>query len=370
MLGRMTLKARRIPELDGIRGIALLMVLVYHLVNNQLLLSHGLSSLALFIRKATYFTWSALDLFFVLSGYLIAKILIENRDSKRFFGVFYLRRILRILPLFYFLLLCYVLLKQTGINDPEGFLFGNELPLWSYFAYLQNYMMAYSATYGAKILTPTWSLGVDEQFYLILPFIIYFFKKKWIPYLVIPLILAAPVFRASTDMFYMKILPFQMRMDALFVGVLLAYFVTEKDLINKVQGKSKLVFGSMIVLLASILILTHFQWIGAINHSLFNLVFALAVLAAVSYKKGWYSAILSSKALQFFGFISYGTYLFHQFISGILHALILNQKPRLNNWEDLAVTALTLALSVLVGYLLHVLVERPLINFAHRFKYR
>ncbi len=360
----------RIPELDGIRGIALLMVLIYHLINNQLLLTPNPSLFVIAIRKATFFTWSALDLFFVLSGYLIAKILIENRGSKRFFYVFYFRRVIRIMPLFYILLVCYVLLKQTGINDPEGFLFANELPLWSYFIYIQNYMMAFSGTYGARILTPTWSLGIDEQFYLLLPFIIYFFKKKWIPYLVIPLIIAAPIFRASTDLFYMKILPFQMRMDGLFVGVLLAYLVCEKDLIIRIKGKSKVVFTIIFLLLGLIFLLTFFHKIGPFDHSLFNIVFALLILSAISYRSGFYSKILSSKFLKFFGFISYGTYLFHQFISGVLHAAILNQQPRLNNLQDLGLTMLTLILSIYLGYILHMKVEKPLISLGHKRKYK
>ena len=64
--------------------------------------------------------------------------------------------------MYYLLLACYLLLRQSKINDPEGFLFGNELPIWHYFAYVPNYMMAYSGSYRSRILTPTWSLGVDE----------------------------------------------------------------------------------------------------------------------------------------------------------------------------------------------------------------
>lgn len=362
-------KSNRILELDGLRGFALLMVLTYHLINNQILLTRDPSFFEIALRKSTYFTWSALDLFFVISGYLIANILIGNRNSSKYFKVFYFRRILRILPLFYLLLVCYVILKQTNINDPEGFLFANELPLWSYFAYIQNYMMAFHDTYGPKIITPTWSLGVDEQFYVVLPTVIFLFKKKWIPYLVIPLIIAAPIFRASTDSYYMAILPFQMRMDSLFTGVLLAYFVCEKDLIERARSKSKQVFVLILLLLISIFILTYTHTIGVLGHTLFSLVFALLILSAITYRNGIYALILRNKLLRFLGLISYGVYLFHQFISGILHAVILNQQPRLSNWADIGVTTLTLALSLLVGYILHVIIEKPLINFGHRFKY-
>jgi peptidoglycan/LPS O-acetylase OafA/YrhL len=361
--------ANRIPELDGIRGLALIMVLIYHLINNQILLTDNPSQFEIIIRKLSYFTWSALDLFFVLSGYLIAKVLIENKSSENYFRTFYIRRILRIMPLFYLLLLCYYILRTTGIADPEGFLFNNELPLWSYFVYIQNYMMAYSGTYGAKILTPTWSLGLDEQFYLLLPAILYFFKKEWIPYAVVPLIIAAPIFRASTDMFYMKILPFQMRMDGLFIGVLLAYFVCEKELLRRTIGKGKLILAVILVLLTLIFFLTYFNKIGELNHSLFNVVFALLILSAISFRKGLLSKLLSSRVLQFFGFVSYGTYLFHQFISGILHATILNQQPRLSNLADFGVTMLTLVLSILVGFLLHLYIEKPLIKLGHVIKY-
>lgn len=359
----------RIPELDGLRGLALLMVLTYHLVNNPILLIPSTSILEKVILKTTYFTYSALDLFFVISGYLIAKILIENRGSPKFFKVFYLRRVLRILPLFYLLLACYVLLKQSGINDPEGFLFGNELPIWSYFAYIPNYMMAYSETYGSRILTPTWSLGVDEQFYLIAPAIIFLFKKKWIPYLVIPLIIAAPFFRASTDLYYMKILPFQMRMDSLFVGVLLAYFVCECDLVNRLKKQGLLVFILILSISLIIIGLTYKHKIGVLDHSLFNFLYAIILIAIICFRKGFVGKLLRLKAFQFLGLISYGVYLFHQFISGILHAVLLNQQPRLNNLNDLGVMLLALILSILLGYVLHILIEKPLIKLGHKFKY-
>ncbi len=362
-------KESRIPQIDGLRGFALLMVLAYHMINNPILFVYQPNVLQVVLRKFTYFTYGALDLFFVLSGYLIAKILIENKHSKSFFKVFYGRRLLRILPLFYLLLVIYLVLRSIGMNDPEGFLFGNELPMWSYFAYVPNYMMAFSNSYGAKILTPTWSLGVDEQFYLVAPAIIFLFKKKWIPYFVIPLIIAAPIFRASTDLYYMKILPFQMRMDSLFIGVLLAYLVCEMDLIALTKKKVMLLTGCIILVGLAILLLTYTRTIGVLDHSLFNLFYVLIVLYIISVENSFLVKVLKQKWLRLFGFISYGVYLFHQVISGLLHAIILDQKPRLNNLEDLGVMLIAFILSIGFGYLLHILIEKPLINFGHKFKY-
>jgi peptidoglycan/LPS O-acetylase OafA/YrhL len=88
---------KRISQLDGVRGVAILLVLVYHYFTCQIIAEPG--TLFSYLKRATSLTWSGVDLFFVLSGFLIAGILLDHRNTANYFRVFYLRRACRILPL-------------------------------------------------------------------------------------------------------------------------------------------------------------------------------------------------------------------------------------------------------------------------------
>src|ERR1700722_13730876 len=101
-------KTRRIPEVDGLRGIAILLILFFHYINNQLTGSAFRAGKLLY--GATSFFWSGVDLFFVLSGFLIGTILLRNKGSDRYFSTFYMRRLVRIIPNYYLLITLFALL--------------------------------------------------------------------------------------------------------------------------------------------------------------------------------------------------------------------------------------------------------------------
>ena len=168
----------RIPELDGIRGLAVILVLFFHYGNNQLIFMTDPHAVVNVFTKITSFFRSGVDLFFILSGFLIGAILLKNKASKSYFKTFYIRRFLRIFPLFY------LLLKAIDFPDPGNFLFKDELNIGYYFLFIQNYMMAASNTFAAQALTPNWSLAVEEQFYLFLPTLLLFYAKKMVPFFV------------------------------------------------------------------------------------------------------------------------------------------------------------------------------------------
>lgn len=358
----------RIPELDGIRGFALLLIIVFHYVNNQIILTENPSNFIIHLSKITSFTGTVLDLFFILSGYLIGSILLKNKRRKNYFRVFYMRRILRIIPIFFLLLFVYLGLERLNINDPDGFLFANQLPIWTYFAFVQNYMMAIYNTYGARILTPTWSLGVEEQFYILLPAAIFFIRKRFLPYLFVILIVAAPIFRYFTSSMYMEYLPFQMRMDSLFLGALLAYWLDKEGFKEQISKNLNFLYLSLFTLLVLAVGLSYTNRIGVLYHSFFNLIYALLILCSLC-KRSFFSTFFKHKTLRFFGLISYGTYIFHQLISGVLHAQILNSKPKLSSWTELSITGLSFIVTIILAYIIYRFIEKPLISFGHRFKY-
>jgi peptidoglycan/LPS O-acetylase OafA/YrhL len=359
----------RIPELDGIRGIAVIMVLLFHLVNNQM----GQSNIEAFHWKAlqsvTGFFWSGVDLFFILSGFLIGSILLKYKESKNYFKTFYIRRFLRIVPVFYILLIIYILMRIINVPDPGNFLYINKLPLLPFFLFIQNYVQAHFDTFGPGPLGPTWSLAVEEQFYLVLPTLIFFLRKKWLPYVVIPLIISAPIFRFFAETWYKSYFPFHMRMDTLLFGVLIAYLVTEKDLIDKAKENYRVLISSILIFITLGVILSVKNIIGVLNHSIFMVIYGLFLIAALSFNKGILGKLLRNGVLRTFGFLSYAIYIFHQLFTGLFHAYIFQDRPRLESFEHVLVTFTSFVVTFIFAYILHFLLERPLINFGHKFKY-
>lgn len=359
----------RIPELDGIRGLAVIMVLLFHLINNQMGQSHIEAFHWKALQNITSFFWSGVDLFFILSGFLIGSILLKHRESNNYFKAFYIRRFLRIVPVFYLLLVIYILMRKLNIPDPGNFLYLNELPLLPFFLFIQNYVQAHFDTFGPGPLGPTWSLAVEEQFYLVLPTLIFFLRKKWLPYVVIPLIISAPIFRFFAETWYKSYFPFHMRMDTLLFGVLIAYLVSEKNIIDKIKANAKAFIAALILFIALGVVLSVKHIIGVLNHSIFMVIYGLFLIAALSFNEGILGKLLRNGVLRTFGFLSYAIYLFHQLFTGLFHAYVFHDRPRLESPEHALVTFTSFVFTFIFAYTLHFLLERPLINFGHKFKY-
>lgn len=164
---------KRNPHLDGLRGLAVGMVLLWHYVGCQITPQHTPS--LLWLREIVGMMWSGVDLFFVLSGFLITGILRDQRESRHYWGTFYLRRACRILPLYVILVGSYSLANAAGLNKAPGlwWLFYIPMPTWSYATFTQNFYMAAAGGTGANWLGITWSLAVEEQFYLLLPCVVF-----------------------------------------------------------------------------------------------------------------------------------------------------------------------------------------------------
>ena len=210
---------KRLPQLDGIRGVAIFMVLVWHLVCGPL----GAAGSVLRLGA------SGVDVFFVLSGMLIAGILLDHRAASSYFRVFYLRRICRILPLYVVVLALFAALSSGGAR--WRWLFADALPLWTYATFTQNIYMGLHHTWGAHPLAPTWSLSVEEQFYLLAPFVIRFAPRAVIGCGVAAGLILAPLARWAFPGFHTDVMtPF--RLDPLLFGVALALIVRAPRAVN------------------------------------------------------------------------------------------------------------------------------------------
>jgi peptidoglycan/LPS O-acetylase OafA/YrhL len=212
------LRSTHIPALDGVRGIAVLIVMVLHfsVMRPVTLMEHAYMQVA-------GLGWAGVDLFFVLSGFLITGILLDARGTEGYFRKFYVRRALRIFPLFYVFLifLFWVWPAVTGTaTDP--------LPgkLWT-LAYLGNFLMAFG---GWEALpghtTHLWSLAIEEQFYLVWPLLVLLLSRPALLRLCIGAIVLGWVSRFGFHLWLghgiagYALLP--ARVDALALGAVLA----------------------------------------------------------------------------------------------------------------------------------------------------
>ncbi|MFO0551975.1 MAG: acyltransferase [Polyangiaceae bacterium] len=151
----------RLQALDGVRGLAILLVMLHHFT---WLPKDSLAHKAVFgVRKLG---WSGVDLFFVLSGYLITSILIEYRGDAKYYSIFYARRALRIIPLYYVVLALSLFVLPLVLDVPD--LGGNTVWWW---LHASNWYLAFHGM-SHKTLDVCWSLSIEEQFYLVWPLVV------------------------------------------------------------------------------------------------------------------------------------------------------------------------------------------------------
>lgn len=165
------------PILESYRGIACLLVFFVHIYFSQS--QKNPSFFAIIYNKILSIGWCGVDAFFVLSGFLITGILLDNQKNSHYFKHFYVRRILRIFPLYYVTLAIFLFLLRSVLNQDEGYLYLVSVQNW-YWLYLQNWEITFRGCETLHFLSHFWSLAVEEQFYLFWPFIIYFMPRRFL----------------------------------------------------------------------------------------------------------------------------------------------------------------------------------------------
>jgi peptidoglycan/LPS O-acetylase OafA/YrhL len=361
-----SVSAARIQEIDGLRGIAILLVVSFHYVNNQLVLSESFAGKLL--CKITSFGWVGVDLFFVLSGFLIGTILIRYKGNPHYFKTFYIRRFVRILPNYFLFLLVALVIGSLPFFADNYMLSGNQtVPMWSYFAFVHNFYMASLQNMGNDVLSITWSIGVEEQFYLFFPLFVYFLRLYLLPYFLAMIIVIAVVLRMQYDHWIPGYVLLTSRMDALAMGIWVAYLKETSWLQSLTRTRLNILVACMLldIVLCGGLYAVYGD-LGAFKHTLFALFFSGCVILALV-KAPYYSAVLRNHVLIWVGTISYSLYLFHYFILALFHHFIGNKAGViLANTTDLVITILALLTSFAVAWLVYKLLETPMVRLGKR----
>jgi peptidoglycan/LPS O-acetylase OafA/YrhL len=282
------------PQLDGLRAIAILLVLVTHFWSYPA--GHTI------VNRFAAAGWTGVDLFFVLSGYLITLILWDTREQPGYFRNFYARRALRIFPIYYLLLAFVFILLPTVSRLPPQLVSDG----WMYALYLANIALA-SSGWVLFLIDITWSLSVEEQFYLIWPFIVKRVSYRQMVAVCIATIVIAPLLRYylwAPDRWMWLHMMMPLRADAFAFGGLVALLSARGV---KLPARSVLLLTSCV--LAYFIATGEFRresmLVGTFGYSLTAMCAAAAVLCAVR------GSVLGWRPLTYVGKVSYGMYLYH-----------------------------------------------------------
>jgi peptidoglycan/LPS O-acetylase OafA/YrhL len=349
---------RRITTLDGLRGLMTIMVIVSHYFAE---LEHGF--------RGVMVGWIAVDMFFVLSGFLIGKLILDRKHHSNFFTVFYIRRICRIIPPYLFTIILVSLLirwlPQTWVDANVQF------PLWSYLTFNQGFFMAAVHSIGAHWLAPTWTLAVEEHFYLIVPAALVFTPSRWLIPSLISITVASFSLRlglfclGGNTYIALGLLPGQ---AAPLACGLLAAIAVRTDGVNWPRITPALritpILGVGACALLHSLSLALFNGFDSLLVAIACTAYLLCIVHETPEARRYHS-----KTLQFFGNNGYCLYLCHLPILGIMHGIILGTKPDLATPAQWLVTIATLPICVLVGWGMTKLIEEPLTRYGRTWRW-
>jgi peptidoglycan/LPS O-acetylase OafA/YrhL len=372
-----TFHERYIPALDGIRGIAILAVILHHC---RFLLNPAFRFQYLVVKLLDV-GWCGVVLFFVLSGFLITGILLDSRTSPNYFSTFYLRRFLRIFPLYY----GYLALVFVGLPVLYR-LIGGIYPLahtnaWWYISYVQNFRP--NTIIGDPFLGHLWSLAVEEQFYLVWPLLVLIVRPgglSWICSALIPLSLVIRLHYAGRtgdlDAFVNTFTPASL--DALASGALVALAVR-----SPVWRRRAAQFARPFIVACSVWFcilswraggLFEYQTpIQTWGITALTLLFAGVIFVAATSSGGPMNAFLQLRPLRFTGKISYGLYVWHPLVMAAL-APVFAAVPTTVALVDLGLNTekilLVLFSSLAVATVSWFYFEKPILGLKSRFPYQ
>ena len=343
----------RIPALDGLRGVAVLLVLLFHTLTPP------------FVGG-----FVGVDIFFVLSGYLICALLLREwqKTGRVSLARFYMRRFLRLMPTLW-ALLAVVLVLLFWRYDHDTFLKARREALWA-LCYVSNWVRALGKGGEMNFFAHTWSLGIEEQFYLFWPAVLYFCVTRGGARRTLQVALALAfgcwlwrcvllAYGAVAERLYNGL---DTRLDAPMWGCALAAWLHGRRTFFSAAVQRMLCYAALVAVLALMLLACHVDWQAAYFHQWGGVVVswlaALLILDAEHNPRSFMAPLLRWRPLVFLGTISYSLYIWHWSFEMFLvqHGMDIPQ-IRLYTWLFVPPLA----------WLSFVFVERPFLRLKARF---
>jgi peptidoglycan/LPS O-acetylase OafA/YrhL len=364
----------RIQELDGLRGLAVGGVLVWHFVGCMLDPSIGVLNKILY--HTTILGRTGVDLFFVLSGFLITGIILDRKqDAFQFIKNFYLRRVLRIVPSYALLVFVFWIVVLAGVSNT---IFNAETPSWHHLTFTQNLWMAKNDTWGPSAISVTWSVAIEEQFYMVFPVLALIVPRRILPSLLVCITLFSIIFRAVSfvkfDSVFTMYVHTLSRLDGLAMGGLIAYLWRSPAFAPWLADHSLAVRRWFIGMCVGVPLL----FIGMIDnlpknmaiwgHTYLTLLYGTCLIFILRSIGNPSVSWLRNSKLCKLGLISYTVYLFHPLLISIVF-LLAERPERLSTFGDVFLAAAALFLSLFWSSISLRLLEKPLTNFGRKWRY-
>jgi peptidoglycan/LPS O-acetylase OafA/YrhL len=366
------------PELDSLRGIAVLLVLFYHGFAQRYDL-HRLSGLPRIVFLASMPGWVGVDLFFVLSGFLITGILLDTRDRVDYYRHFYIRRALRILPIYYA-----VLALVTALSG--SYLVGGHTA-WPSLLFNLFYCSNLSILFGIPFQYPVlWSLAVEEHFYLLWPVIIRRFTRRSVVYSLLFVGIACPILRSLDFWLGYSLGPTDFGQgytwlvaDGIAMGALLA--ILARGRFQSRMGMRSLAIISLTISLTLFVggahsgILQQTRLLGTtLRQTALNFLFAGTISLALVLGSGHWRSLVRWPLLEFVGTISYGLYLFHMVIFALVdycwHRVFRTTASEATDFLSMMLRFVAgIGLTVLIAYLSRWYFEERFLQLKNRFDF-
>ena len=332
----------RLSHLDGLRFFAFLAVFIHHVFGAPLL-------------------WAGVDVFFVLSGFLITGILIRTKEDSKYYKNFYLRRLFRIFPPYYlFIIFVFIFIRFDDIGQIGYFL-----------TYTSNIANSVLKVEVPESLVPMWSLAIEEQFYLIWPFVVRKTNLRGLVWVCVALLALAPLLRAGVavvwDDHYPAYYLLPMRIDLLAAGGLIALarvlwspekFLSVTRWGIAVSAIGAVLFVGLTLLFPSFRTGANSILFNAAGYSLILVVVAGALAWLIPRQDGLVARSLSTPVIVYLGTISYVLYLVHQLIIVELKAMEI---------ADPLIFVVGLLITIGIAAISWVVLEKPMLSLKDRY---
>ena len=350
------------PILDELRGVAIILILLFHNFDFISILSVG---------------WIGVDIFFVLSGYLITKIIIDQKTTSHNFSIFLVRRTLRIFPVYFLFLLVFfhTLPYLSDFVDNNLFYSNNQVWFW---VYAQNWLFILKGTDPNLYLNHFWTLAVEEQFYISWPIILYITHSKTKRIVILTLIFLLLIVSRFIFSFYQPFaisyenLFFFTRIDGLVMGSFIA-IIGFKKFHSSIKKHIKLL---ILFVTSLLLVYAELENSNTITNSFLYPLLALSIgiiLAHLLTATGSLNTFIKRKnVLYFFGTISYSLYVIHWPIYLVIENLFSSRKKHLTDdlLNSILIAFIAILVSVVLSYFSYIFFEKRILKLKHLFKFQ